>query len=188
MSNNDMLPEFFMLNELELISRQKILIPYEWGRVRNSSDACEIMMKTWDIQRMGLVEEFKILMLDTSSNCIGISRISLGGLSSTTVDRRIVFMTALKAVASQIILVHNHPSGNLAFSHHDINLTHHLKQAGDLLDIRVADHLVLSRNGYISMNDEGLMDFHTSYNNQPIYGKARTKRADGSNNKPPGPK
>ena len=182
-----MLPEFFMLNELELITKQQTLIPYEWRRVRNAFDAWEIMIKTWDMQRMGLVEEFKILMLDTNSNCIGISRISTGGLNSTVVDKRIVFMTALQAVASQLILVHNHPSGNLAFSRHDISLTQQLKQAGDILDIRVADHLVLSRNGYISMNDEGVMDFHVNHSNHPVK-IARKKRADGSITKPSGPK
>ncbi|WP_411275682.1 JAB domain-containing protein [Daejeonella sp.] len=68
-----------------------------------------------------------------------------------------VHAAAVKSASSQIILIHNHPSGNLRSSESDINLTRKLKEGGKLLDIEVLDHLIISKEGYYSLLDEGMI-------------------------------
>jgi DNA repair protein RadC len=89
-------------------------------------------------------EEFWILLLNRSNHLIRKEFISRGGLSGTAVDPRIIFKTALQYLASGIILCHNHPSGNLRPSEQDKNITHRLRQAGQLLEIHVLDHLIIA--------------------------------------------
>lgn len=88
---------------------------------------------------------------------LGIFLASTGGLAGTVCDPKVVFQAALKANASSIILAHNHPSGELIPSEADRQLTRKLVQAGELLDIKVCDHLILTEEGYCSMADEGYM-------------------------------
>ena len=82
--------------------------------------------------------------------------ISIGGISGTVVDVRCIYQAALKASASSILLAHNHPSGNNEASDADIKITKKLKEAGELLNISLLDHLILMPEGYTSMADEGL--------------------------------
>ena len=102
-------------------------------------------------------EEFKILMLNRSHEVLGIYPQSKGGLTGTAVDVKLIFSVALKCLASTIILAHNHPTGGLEPSHADIVLTKKIQQAGKLLDIIVADHLIVTRQGYYSFADQGTM-------------------------------
>lgn len=102
-------------------------------------------------------EEFWVLFLDNSNRIITAECISKGGVSSTTVDVKIVFKSALDKLASAIILVHNHPSGNLKPSIPDDNLTSKIKEAGKLIDVRVLDHIIIAPQGYYSYADEGRM-------------------------------
>jgi DNA repair protein RadC len=88
---------------------------------------------------------------------LGIVSIFIGGVSGTLADPKIIFSSALKTNCSSIILVHNHPSGNLRPSQADLKLTNNLVQAGKYLEIPVLDHLVISRESYYSMSDEGLI-------------------------------
>ena len=127
-------------------------------QVKSSFDAYEILISNWDEGTINLFEEFYILLLDRSSRVMGRYLVSQGGVAGTVVDAKLVFAAALKARASSIILCHNHPSQNLRPSQADISLTEKLKKAGDLLDIFVLDHLIVtSDNGYYSFADEGLM-------------------------------
>lgn len=102
-------------------------------------------------------EEFVILMLNRANHIINKYKLSKGGVAGTVVDQKIVFKEALDNLASGIILCHNHPSGNLKPSPEDLSLTKKLKQAGDLLDIKVMDHIIVAGNGYFSFADEGFM-------------------------------
>jgi DNA repair protein RadC len=102
-------------------------------------------------------EEFWILLLNQRNDIIGRHRISSGGVSATLVDSKMVFKPVLEALATAIILIHNHPSGNLKPSAQDIDLTRKLKEAGQYLDIRVVDHLIIAHSGYYSFGDEGMM-------------------------------
>ncbi len=83
--------------------------------------------------------------------------ITTGGISGTVADPKVIFAAALKSTASGIILSHNHPSGSLRPSQADINLTRKLKSAGELLDIAVLDHMILTSESYFSFADEGVI-------------------------------
>lgn len=102
-------------------------------------------------------EAFNILLLGRSNNVLGFALISMGGITSTVVDVRIVFQIALKANATRIILSHNHPSGNLKPSDADLQLTRKMVQAGKILDIEVLDHIIITSNGFTSFADKGYM-------------------------------
>lgn len=101
-------------------------------------------------------EEFWVILLNKANMILSRENISKGGVSGTVADTKIIFKKAIQNLASSIILCHNHPSGNLNPSQADINLTKKLKAAGELLDIYVLDHLIVSDNGYYSFADEGM--------------------------------
>jgi len=102
-------------------------------------------------------EEFWLLLLNRANRITARERISTGGVSGTVVDAKIVFRKAVEGLASSVILCHNHPSGNLQPSQADLDLTRKLKQAGQVLDVCVLDHLIVAEGGYTSFSDEGLL-------------------------------
>ena len=102
-------------------------------------------------------EEFWILMLNRANHIISRQRVSIGGVSGVIVDAKMVFRPAIEALASAIILIHNHPSGNLKPSKQEIELTRKLRTAGESLDITVADHVIVAHTGFYSFADEGMM-------------------------------
>jgi len=102
-------------------------------------------------------EVFKILILNRNNCVLRIETISSGGVSGTVVDPKIIFKKALDYQASSIILCHNHPSGNLSPSTPDIEITKKIVSAGEMLEIKVLDHLIISNQGYFSFADEGLI-------------------------------
>ena len=103
------------------------------------------------------VEQFWVVMLKRNNEVIQKRVISLGGVSGTVADPKVIFKRALEDLASGIILVHNHPSGNLKPSQADIRLTEKLKNAGNLLEIPVLDHIIFTDDGYFSFADESLI-------------------------------
>ncbi|RYC66966.1 JAB domain-containing protein [Spirosoma sordidisoli] len=150
------LQSLFKVNEIEIIYRNTV--PYQDRiQIRSSSTAYEILLATWAENRIELVEQFKILLLDQKNNCLGVSDIGTGGMSSCLADPKVIFATALKARATGIILAHNHPSGNLTPSEQDKTLTRKLQDGGKLLDIAVLDHLIVTPHNYRSFADDGLM-------------------------------
>ena len=102
-------------------------------------------------------EEFWIILVGRSSKILGKELISKGGLNGTVADPRIIFHVAIQHQASSIILVHNHPSGNLKPSREDILLTKKLSDAGRMLDITVLDHVIFSDAGYYSFRDQEML-------------------------------
>lgn len=102
-------------------------------------------------------EEFWILYLNNSNKIIKNERLSKGGITGTLVDVRLVYKEALQVGATAIILAHNHPSGTLKPSQPDIQLTKKLKIAGENLDIKVLDHLIVTEKAYFSFADENLL-------------------------------
>ena len=102
-------------------------------------------------------EEFWVLYLNRANKVILKESVSQGGVSGTVADVRIIMKKALELLASGIILAHNHPSGNTKPSQADNNLTKRIRQAGELLEIQVLDHLIVTDNGYYSYADEGMM-------------------------------
>ena len=129
--------------------------PSEMEKVVTSSDAYNVLKQIYP--SLEHKEYFYMLCLNRNNKVLGYSLISMGGLSGTLVDVRIVMQTALKASACSIILSHNHPSGNTMPSGADKDINNKIKEAGKLLDIPVLDHLILTSESYLSFADEGLM-------------------------------
>lgn len=145
----------FSVTEIDIVYRNRIK-PTDRPKVSSASRAYDVLMNAWDMNKIELVEQFNILLLDRGNSCLGISNISTGGVSACFVDPKIVFATALKARASGLILAHNHPSGNLKPSEADIQLTRKLREGGKLLDLSVWDHLIVTPTSYYSFADDGL--------------------------------
>ena len=106
---------------------------------------------------MDLKEFFFVIFINRSNDIIGYKKVAEGGVNSVTVDARLIFAPALKALASGVVLIHNHPSGGLEPSYADRALTKDLKEAGRLLQIKVLDHLIVTSEGYYSFADDGLL-------------------------------
>lgn len=102
-------------------------------------------------------EEFWIVLLNRANEVLRPIQISTGGVSGTVADAKIIFKQALEHLASAIILLHNHPSGNLQPSQADKELTRKLKEAGKLLEIPVLDHVIFTDKTYFSFADEGIL-------------------------------
>lgn len=148
--------DWMKVAEVELIYKSEVKAS-ERPVIKESKDAYEILMNYWDLNRIELLEEFKVLLLNQSNRVLGLFPLSSGGITGTVADPRLIFAAAIKACAVSIILSHSHPSGNLKPSRADEELTTKIRMAGQLFDIRVADHLIVSRAGYFSFADEGLM-------------------------------
>ena len=146
----------FEVAEVQLIYKSKVK-PSLRPKITKSADAFEVIKKHWNPHTLEFVEEFKVMLLNRANRVLGIIEISTGGTSSTVADPKVIFAAAIKSAASSILLSHNHPSGNLAPSQADINLTRKLKSAGELLDIAVHDHIILTSESYFSFADEGLI-------------------------------
>jgi len=102
-------------------------------------------------------EKFYVLMLDVKNTVLKKMLVSSGGLTQSVVDVKKIFKEAIAFNATSIILAHNHPSNNKNPSENDINLTHKLVKAGELLNIRVLDHVIFGNDGYYSFVGNGIM-------------------------------
>lgn len=142
-----------------------IIAALELGRRRRAEEAIELTKVTsskvvFEVMQplIGELahEEFWVLYLNNSNKIIFKWQLSKGGITGTLVDVRLVFKTALEQNATSVILTHNHPSGKLKPSDADIAITKKMKDAGQLLDIVVLDHIIITENGYYSFVDEGI--------------------------------
>ena len=126
--------------------------------VRTSRDAYNALREMYDADEIDYIESSYILLLNHSNHIIGKRLLSTGGRSSCIIDTAVVAQISLSKNAHAIILSHNHPSGNRNASDQDVQITRRVKDALNLFDIRVLDHIIVtSDNGYTSMADEGLM-------------------------------
>jgi hypothetical protein len=125
----------------------------------NAEDACTLMRGTAEADR----ESFYALHLDVRHHIVDIDKVSTGSMTGVEVHPREVFKSALLSGANDLIFVHNHPSGNVAASQQDTALTRRLREAGELLGIRVLDHIIVGRDSVTgapacsSMAAHGLM-------------------------------
>ena len=137
---------------LELGRRRQLSDLRERPRIANSRDAFNIIAPLLtDLHH----EEFWLLLLNRSNEVFARERLSTGGTAGTVVDIKIVLKTALDARAAAFVAVHNHPSGSLNPSAEDISLTKRLQQAGQIIDLPLLDHLIVSERGYYSFADQG---------------------------------
>ena len=156
------LMNFKGIGEAKAIS---IIAALELGRRRRAEEVVELKKVTsskviFEIMQpiIGELphEEFWIIYLNNSNKIISKSQLSKGGITGTLVDVRIVFKTALEMGATALILCHNHPSGTLVPSDADKQITRKLKLAGESLEIKVLDHLIVTEASYFSFADGGI--------------------------------
>jgi DNA repair protein RadC len=137
----------------------------ELGRRRRAEDAIELKKITSSKAVFEMMqpiigelphEEFWVLYLNNANKVIYKSQLSKGGITGTVVDIRLIFKMAFEQNATGLLLLHNHPSGKLIASEADLKITKRIKEAGQTLEIQVLDHLIITENGYLSFQDEGI--------------------------------
>ena len=139
---------------LEIGRRRKEADILKKEKITSSSDVFQAMKPyLLDLQH----EQFWILLLNRANEIIKPFQVSMGGVAGTVADPKLIFKAALEHLASAIILVHNHPSGNKTPSEADKQLTKKVKEGGKLLDIAVLDHLIFTDSDYFSFADEGII-------------------------------
>jgi DNA repair protein RadC len=140
---------------LELGRRRQIYESSSKLVIRNSVDAyCLIKPYLADLIR----EEFWVFHLNRASTVVLAEKLSIGGVSGTTVDIRLLYKSALERLTSSIILAHNHPSDQMRPSRSDIELTRQVVKAGKIFDIDVVDHLIVGASSFYSFADEGKLN------------------------------
>ncbi|WP_300814373.1 DNA repair protein RadC [uncultured Bacteroides sp.] len=139
---------------LELGKRRKLREPAERQTVSSSTDIYELFHPLLcDLP----TEEFWVLLLNQAGKVIDKVRISRGGIDQTSADVRTILREALLQRATQLVLVHNHPSGNTRPSPDDRRLTENVKRAAQTMNIRLTDHVIVTDGAYFSFNDEGCL-------------------------------
>lgn len=129
---------------------------FEIVKILSSKDSYEFARKFYH-EDILIYESSFIILVNSANNTIGYAKISQGGVCSTLIDIRLVAKYAIDSLASGVIFVHNHPSGNLNPSLEDKQLTKKMKDALSLLGIRLLDSIIISDVGYLSMNDECIL-------------------------------
>lgn len=148
--------EQYKVAEVELIYKSKVKAS-ERPQIRHSKDAYELLKQSWDENKIDLLEQFKIILLNRSNKVLGIYEVSQGGITGTVADPRLIVAAALKANAVSLMLAHNHPSGSVKPSRQDEELTSKIREGAKFLDIQVLDHLVITAESYFSFADKGLL-------------------------------
>jgi DNA repair protein RadC len=143
-----------IVSALELGRRKKETGPETLVQISNADDVYTVIKSHLEDLKH---EEFWILILNRRNQIIKKQLISSGGVSGTVADPKIIFYAALQELASSIVLIHNHPSGNLKPSQSDIELTKKLKSAGQVLEIPIIDHLIYTDDGYYSFADQEML-------------------------------
>jgi DNA repair protein RadC len=139
---------------LELGKRRQLESALARPKITSSKDVFHIMQPTiGDLTH----EEFWVLFLNNSNKVLSKNQVSKGGLTATIVDIRLLFKQALELASVALIVCHNHPSGKLQASHADKQLTQKIKSAGETLDIKLLDHLIITEKSYFSFADEGIL-------------------------------
>lgn len=143
-----------------------IVAALELGRRRNSTGTSEIQKILSSIDAFRAIkadladlphEEFWLLLLNRANVMIGKHFMSKGGQAGTVIDPKMVFKIAIEQGAASMVLVHNHPSGNLKPSKADTDITTKLVELGTLMEISIFDHIIVYNNNFLSMADEGYL-------------------------------
>ena len=149
------------LNEMEILYKKSTLKGVE--KITSSNDAAKIFRSIIRQGQVEVREHMIVLYLNRSNEVLGYHIHSIGGVSGTTVDIKIVLGLAVKSLASGIILAHNHPSGQTLESHADKTVTEKLKKAAKLHDISLLDHLIITLKEHKSFVDNGLLGMENYY-------------------------
>lgn len=127
-------------------------------KLSSSSECYEVVKILFNQDTFVIQEEFILLLLNRANRLLGFHRLSIGGMTGTVVDPKLVCLAALNTVGcSGVILAHNHPSGNKEPSESDKKITDKIKYGLQFLDINLIDHLILTEEEYFSFADEGII-------------------------------
>ena len=141
----------YTVGEVELSYKPKFKNIYKVG---SSEDAYKYLLPQYKEGTICYKEYFKVLFLNQSSQVLGYTLISEGGITETCADVRVILQAALLTNSVAIILAHNHPSGNLKPSRQDMEITKQVKEAARLMRITVLDHLILTDTGNKNFDEE----------------------------------
>jgi DNA repair protein RadC len=144
------------LKTVPLFSLVKNKTDIESIQIRSSRDIDAFARNLYNVD-LEIYESFFIVCLNRANRTVGVSKISQGGITGTVVDIKLIAKYALDSLASGVILIHNHPSGQLSPSSADLNLTKNVKAGLKLLEIDVLDHIILTEDAYFSFADEGIV-------------------------------
>lgn len=125
--------------------------------VKNSETVFEVALAHWDKNIIEYQEEVKLMLLNRANVILGIYDLSKGGVAGCSVDLKIILSIALKSNSSSIVLLHNHPSGKLEPSESDKLLTKKLKEACEIVDLVLLDHLIITKDSFYSFNDNSIL-------------------------------
>ena len=139
--------------EYSLAAKKK---DFETVKVTSSYDAVKFARKFYHDDIL-IYESSFIVLINHAGNVIGYAKISQGGVCNTLVDVRLIAKYAIDTLATSVIFIHNHPSGNLHPSNEDIKISERIKSCLSLLNIALWDSIIVSDKGYCSMSDEGLI-------------------------------
>ena len=127
----------------------------EQKTVKTSRDVYDMALEIFDDDTLDYSEQGVVLLMNNSGKVNGYRKVAEGGLATAQVDIRMIIQAALLTNSTSIAFTHNHPTGNLVPSHQDDMLTRCLKQSCDFMDIRMLDHVIVTREGYYSYADHG---------------------------------
>ena len=143
----------YTIKRFELKSNQS---DFPKKKIASSNDANEFIRQFYS-DDIDIFESCFVLLLNQANFTIGYAKISQGGITGTFVDPQLVAKYAIESLAKAVVLAHNHPSGNLAPSSQDLDITKRIRAGLDLFNITLLDHIILTSDHYTSLGDEGLL-------------------------------
>lgn len=143
-----------MKNKINLYELKKSFANFERKSIKQSSDAAAYIRQFY-FDDLEIFESSFILLLNRANITIGYVKLSQGGISGTIMDIKLICKYAVDALASSVIIAHNHPSGNLNPSNADIEITNKIKAALNIVDSQLIEHIILTAEGYYSFADNG---------------------------------
>ena len=148
----------FIIPEITMkVSFDKKLKKSELVKINESKQVWELLVNIFNKDTFDWCEEFIVLYLNNSNKVVGYFKLSSGGMTSTVVDVRMIYAVGLKCMATCVIVAHNHPSGKITPSDADKQITKKIKEAGEFMDIKLLNHIIVTDENYFSFQDEGLL-------------------------------
>jgi len=143
-------------NELGLTYKRAVELDNPaFHKLNSSAKVAEFLRMIWDKEDLIVRESFYLLCFSSGLDLLGFFKIADGGIDAVSIDRRLLFSSALLCRSVSIIVAHNHPSGACYPSAADKAITKVIDEAGDIMGIKLNDHIILTQDSYYSFRDEG---------------------------------
>lgn len=142
-----------IVNRISLVREPSLI---EMHKISSSRDINSFCRQLYN-DSLTIFESFYVVLLNNSNMTIGYAEISKGGITGTIVDVRLILKYVFDSLAVGVILVHNHPSGTLQASNADKQVTQKVKNALNLIDVKLLDHIILTNDSYLSFADENIL-------------------------------